>query len=60
MQKFLALLLGVSALSGLSGCKQLGCDKPATPATEAAAVPANEPATEAAPAVSETAEDKAA
>lgn len=37
MKRFLALALGVLALGSLSGCKQLGCDKPAQSEAPAAA-----------------------
>ncbi len=42
MKRFLALALGVLTLGSLSGCKQLGCDKPAQ--QEAPAIAPSEPA----------------
>ncbi|HLB93668.1 MAG TPA: hypothetical protein VJJ81_00290 [Candidatus Babeliales bacterium] len=52
MKRFLALALGVLALGSLSGCKQLGCDKPAQSEAPAAA-PSEAPAPEVAPESSE-------
>ena len=41
MKRFLALALGVLVLGSLSGCKQLGCNKPAK--SEAPASAPSEP-----------------